>query len=193
MKYQHYTVKCNTIKANVSANINIVNIETGSLIYGDSISKEYNGDSCHGNKFLSKSQALNRLSSDIAHNFVYKLTPNYSYFSVTLLGSIELSTASSEDKKRLSGALEYIKAGRMDKAEKILTTVMDSVDGQSYVVAYDLGVVKEAQGQLDEAKKFYAMADDLTMSPVEEINAAVLRIDKSIEKNQEAREQLNAK
>jgi len=192
VRYKHYKVTCNTIQANVSANINILNVETGSIIYGDSITKEYNGDSCKG-PILSKGQALNRLTSAIADEFVYKLTPHYIYFNVALLDKIELDNVTDKQKQTFKNSLEYIKAGRMNKAEKLLQGLLDDLNGKSYVVAYVYGVTKEAQGKFDEAKKIYTMADDLTVKPVDEINAAMTRIDGLIAKREEAKMQMNAK
>lgn len=192
VRYEYYYVVCNTTTAQLSANINIVDIQTGSLIYGDTISKSYSGDSCRSRVFLSQAQAISQLSSDVSTQFVRKLTPHYVYYDVELLDSIEVS-ATSEDKDKLKYSLEYMKANRMDKAEKILTSIMDSIDGRSYVVAYNLGVAKEALGKLDEAKKLYDMADNLTLEPVDEINIAVRRIAGSIDKRDEAKRQLSAK
>ncbi|EDZ61489.1 conserved hypothetical protein [Sulfurimonas gotlandica GD1] len=75
----------------------------------------------------------------------------------------------------------------------MLQGLLDQVDGKSYVVAYAYGVVNEAQGKFDEAKKIYAMADGLTVEPVDEINLAVTRIDNMIAKREEAKKQMNAK
>ena len=192
VKYKYYYVTCNTTTAQVSANLNIVDIETGSIIYGDTISKDYSGDSCKRGKFLSRAQAISKLSSEISSQFVRKLTPHYVYYNVSLLDSIKVNS-SSEDNQKLKYALEYIKANRMDKAEKILNSLMDSLDGQSYVVAYNLGVVKEALGELDEAKKLYDMADGLSLKPVEEINIAVKRISGNIDKRDEAKSQMSVR
>jgi curli biogenesis system outer membrane secretion channel CsgG len=204
VRYKHYKVTCKTIQAEVSANINIVNVQTGSIIYGDTISKEYSADSCKlvlgfmgvgssSNKILSKGQALNRLTSAIASEFVYKLTPHYIHFNVELIDSIELDSITDRQEQTFENALAYIKAGRMEKAEKILQGLMDKVNGKSYVVAYAYGVVNEAQGKFDEAKKLYEMADDLTIEPVDEINSAMSRIDGLIDKREEAKQQMNAK
>ena len=201
VKYRYYKVTCNTIQASVSANINIVNIETGSIIYGDTITKEYSADSCklglfgYGNsrQILSKGQALNRLTSAIASEFVYKLTPNYIYFSVGLLEDIELDDVSDTHENVFENSLAYIKAGRLNKAEILLEKLLDELDGKSYVVAYVLGVVYEARGKYEEAKKIYVLADNLTVEPVDEINLALSRIDRMISKREEAREQMNAK
>jgi hypothetical protein len=213
---KHYKVTCNTTAADVSASINIVDMETGSIIYADTITKNYNGDSCsnkvpdlaigllamalggdakgdtNSGKLLSASQAQQKLADDISKEFVHKLTPNYVFFEVTLLDSIEFEVNKAQE-TGFSGALEYIKGGRMDKAEAILSKLQDELNGKSYVLAYDLGVVKEAQGEFLDSKKMYTMADELTMQPIEEINAAVLRIDSLIEKNEKARSQINKK
>ena len=206
-RYRYYKVKCDTTQASVSANINIVNVETGSIIYGDTISKEYSADSCKAGQtnlglmmldtgpkqILSKGQALNRLASAIANDFVYKLTPNYVYFSVTLIEKIELEKVTDAQAKKLEIALAYIKQSRYDKAKKLLGQLMDSLNGKSYAVAYDLGVVYEATGDFDKAKELYKVADDLTVEPVKEINLAINRIDNLIAKREEAKRQMNAK
>ncbi len=204
---RYYNVTCKTTQATVSANINIVDVETGSVIYGDTITKDYNADSCKAGqtnlllvtldtgpkKILSKAQALNKLADDIASEFVYKLTPNYVYFSVGLLESIELENVTDAQNKKFEIALEYIKAARYDKAKKLLNDLMKELDGKSYAVAYVLGVVHEATGDFDTAKELYTVADDLTVEPVDEINLAVQRIDSLIEKRDEAKKQMNAK
>ncbi|MEA3522144.1 MAG: CsgG/HfaB family protein [Campylobacterota bacterium] len=192
-KWRYYKDTCRTTQATVSANINIVNMETGSLLYGDTFVENYSADTCKHSNVLSKQQALGYLAGRIANKFVYKLTPQYVYFQVTLLEDIELENVTEKDEDSLKYALEYIKAGRMAKADTIITKIMDNTNGQSYVVSYDLGVVKEAQGQFAEAKKLYALADSLTMEPNDEINAAILRIEAILEKQEEAKQQMNAK
>jgi len=206
-RYRYYKVRCDTTQASVSANINIVNVETGLIIYGDTISKEYSADSCKaGNtslglivlntgpkQILSKGQALNRLASNIANEFVYKLTPNYIYFSVTLIDKIELESATSAQEKKVEIALAYLKQSRYDKAKKLLSQLMDDFNGKSYAVAYDLGVVYEAMGDFDKAYELYSIADEATVEPVKEINLAINRIDSMIAKREEAKRQMNTK
>lgn len=195
-QFRYYKVKCDTTQASLSANLRIINVETGSVIYGDTINKEYSADSCKAGQtnmllmtldtgpkqILSKAQALNRLASEIAREFVYKLTPNYIYFNVGLIESIELDNATDIQKEKFGITLEYIKVARYGKAKKLLVDLMDDLDGRSYAVAYVYGVVSEATGDFDKAKELYAHADELTTKPVEEINLAVLRIDGLIEK-----------
>lgn len=205
-QYRYYKVTCKTTQASVSANINIVNVETGSIIYGDTLSKDYSADSCKAGttnlglltvqgapkQILSKGQALNMLASKIASEFVYKLTPNYIYFSVALIDSIELENVTDAQEKKFEISLQYIEAARYDKAKQILEGLMNDFDAKSYAVAYNYGVTNEATGNFDKAKELYVMADQLTIEPVEEINLAINRIDNLIEKRDEARRQMNA-
>lgn len=202
VQWRYYKITCNTMQASVAANINIVNVETGSIIYGDTISREYSADSCKptggffglggSSEVLSKHQALNRLTDAIASEFVYKLTPNYVYFYVALLDKIEIN-ATKQQEKTFEHSLGFIEAGRMDRAEFMLEGLLDELDARSYVVAYVYGVVQEAQGKFDDARGAYLMADNLAMKPVDEINSAILRIDDSIQKREKAKRQMNAK
>lgn len=192
IKYKTHYVKCTTSEASLIGNINIVNIETASIIYGESFNKNYKGNTCKNSRnFLKKKQALEKLSTSIANEFVYKLVPSYVYFRVTLLDEIEFDVSNKQEQK-LKNALEYINSGRMDKAEKILTMLLDEFDGNSYVLAYDLGVVKESLGKYDEAKNLYSLADEISSKPVQELNIALNRIDDVIVKRDEANGQINA-
>ncbi len=192
IKYKYYSVTCNTLTAIVSANINILDVQSGSVIYGDTITKEYDGDTCSGSIY-SKTQALNRLTSQIASEFVYKLTPHYIYFSVDLLDKIELDDVTDMQENNFENSLAYIEDGRMDKAENLLQNLIDNFDGQSYVVAYVLGVTQEAQGKLYDAKRAYILADDMSNESVDEINSALVRIKNLITKRDEAIKQIDAK
>ena len=193
-KYRYYKVTCRTTKASVSANINIIDVENTTIIYGDTVVKDYSADSCHSHgNILSRYQALNKLAAKIADEFVYKLTPNYTYFDVTLLNSIELERVTAVQNKKFEAALAYIKVARYEKAKKLLGSLMDEFDGKSYVVAYVYGVVYEATGDFDKAKEMYTIADDDTIEPVEEINLAINRIDSLIANRDEARKQINAR
>jgi hypothetical protein len=52
-------------------------------------------------------------------------------------------------------------------------------------------VISEARGKYGDAKDYYEYADDLMAAPVEEINEAIVRIDRLIVKRERTREQIN--
>ena len=196
---KYYKVTCRTTAAEVSASLNIVDLEDGTVIYGDTISKSYNGDSCKDGdiyfldmdttKIHSKDKALQLLSDAIASDFVWKLVPHYYSFEVFILDSIEFEVTDAQEKK-LKKSLKFLEVGRMDRAEPLMSELNDELEGASYVVNYDLGVMKEAAANYVEAKKLYETADSLTAEPVEEINMAMVRIDALIVKQKEAESQI---
>ncbi|WP_373071616.1 CsgG/HfaB family protein [Sulfurimonas sp.] len=192
VKYEYYTVTCHTTDATLSANINILALESASVIHSDYFTKRYKANSCKNyGDILNSVQALQSLSKTIAYEFVSQLAPKYVHFRVTLLDDIDLD-ASDEQEKKLENALKYIEAKRMDKAELILSDLLDEFEGQSYVVAYNLAVVKEAFGKYQEAKNLYDLSDEIANEPIDEINAAVIRIKKIIKDKNEAKRQIDA-
>jgi len=189
---QYYKVRCMKRVISLSAEIRVVDVSKGDIIYADTLSrsKTYNHCSDDSRALPSTMMAAENLAQSIANQFTYKLTPHYRVFSVVLLDDPDLDY-SSEQKKLLKYALEYIEQARYDKAETLLTRLIDSTDGKSYVPFYDLGVIKEAQGKYDEAKEYYEYADNLMVEPVEAINEAINRINQLIEKRKRTLEQLS--
>ena len=186
-----YNVRCTKRTIGLSADLRMIDIAKGDIIYADTISKSGEWSHCvDDSRALPSVEIVSQnLANIIADEFTTKLTPHYRYFEVTLLDSVD-GDYTSKDKKLLEVSLEYIKQNRYDKAEKFLIDLIDSTNKKSYVAFYNLGVVKEAQGQYDEAREYYKMADDLMLDPVEEISEATLRIEKLIIKHNIASRQL---
>ncbi|WP_297440771.1 CsgG/HfaB family protein [Sulfurimonas sp.] len=187
-----YPVRCMKRVVGLAAEIRIVDITKGDIIYAQTLSRNASFKHCaDDSKALPSTQmAANKLANKIADSFTYKLTPHYKKFNVVLLEDPDLDYTDKQE-KLLKVALKYVEQGRYDKAEKFLMDLIDSTDGKSYVAFYDLGVIKEAEGKYDEAKEYYDYADNLMIEPVEEINAAVLRINSLIQKRKKSMEQLN--
>lgn len=195
--WRFYTVTCHVTKATILANINIVSVQTGSIIYSNSLTKNYSADSCArrypffvNRRVLSKAQALNMLSLTIAREFVSDLTPHYIHFKVKLLDDIKIDTTDKQS-DALKDALLFIKANRLHKARTILQRLLFELHGKSYVVAYDLGVVDEALGKLKDAQELYMQADNLVNKPVPALDAAIVRIRTLIKQNKLATSQLD--
>lgn len=193
LQFKHYKVTCHTLKADLAANIAIVDVASAQSIYGDVLRHNYFADSCKHGTVLSESQTLNALSKELAAAFVAKLTPSYRYQSITLLDSLEYGDATDEEEELFGYAIEYILARRFDKAKSLLYPLMDRFEGKASSVSYNLGVICEAQGDYEEAKRLYALADEAMLAPVEAINEAVVRIDTLIGKRAHAKAQIDAR
>lgn len=187
-----YQVRCVNRVVALSADIRMVDVARGDIIYGDTLNKTATWSHCSddSSSLPSTEMAAQRLATIMAESFTYKLIPHYRSFSVVLLEDADIKY-SKESKKLLEISLEYIEQNRLDKAEQFLIELIDATAQQSYVPFYNLGVVKEAQGRYEEAQEYYKRADVLMVKPVEEINQATIRIADLIQKSQRAKEQLS--
>lgn len=188
---REYNVRCTKRTIGLSADLRMIDIAKGDIIYAQTINKSGEWSHCvDDSRALPSVETVSQnLANMIADEFTTKLTPHYRYFEVTLLDSAD-GDYTSKDKKLLEVSLEYIKQNRYDKAEKFLIDLIDSTNKKSYVAFYNLGVVKEAQGEYADAREYYKMADDLMVEPVEEISRANIRIDELIKKHNIATRQL---
>ncbi len=189
---EYYNVRCMKRVSSLSADMRIIDVTKGDIIFADTLSRSTTHKHCNDDSraLPSKSMIAQELANSIADTFTYKLTPHYKWFNVVLLEEPDIDYNERQE-KLLEVALQYIEQRRYDKAEQLLTELVDATAQKSYVPFYNLGVLKEAQGNYKEAKEYYGYADHLMVEPVEEINQAVVRIDNLIEKRKRGMEQIN--
>ncbi|MFT7859846.1 MAG: CsgG/HfaB family protein [Sulfurimonas sp.] len=189
---EYYNVRCMKRVSSLSADLRIIDVTRGDIIFADTLSRSMTNKHCSDDSraLPSKEMAAQSLANSIARSFAYKLTPHYRQFNVTLLEDPDIDY-DDRSEQLLEVSLKYIEQGRYDKAEQLLMQLVDATGQKSYVAFYNLGVLKEAQGDYKEAKEYYSYADNLMIEPVEEINRAVVRIDKLIEKRKRSMEQIN--
>lgn len=190
-RMREYLVGCTSRDMWLSAEVRMIDIAQGDVIYAASIPASAKWTHCDDDtRFIPTIDAAGgMLAEQIAEQFIFKLTPHYVNMRVNLLDDPDIKY-DGRQKKLLELALEYIEHNRLDKAEEFLTELVDATEQKSYVAFYNLGVVKEAQGAYGEAQSYYKRADTLAMKPVEELNQAHFRISDLIRKHKKAMEQL---
>ena len=190
---QCWKIKVSCLKRSISltAQIRMINVKTSAVIFADNIRRQQRWSRCADDSrtIPSKQAGAQYLANNIANNFAYRLTPHYQYLSVTLLEDPDMEYTDLQE-RLLENALLYIEQSRYDKAEQLLSRLIESTDSQSYVALYDLGVIYEARGDFIEAQHYYDGADKLTIEPVEEINLAVNRIQRLIRNEKTAQAQI---
>ena len=188
----YFKVRCTKRVISLAADIKMVDVARGDIIYADNIARSSSFSHCSDDSrsLPSKESVADDLALSIADAFTYKLTPHYAYFNVELLDSPDLDYT-SEQKELLKNALVYIEQNRYDKAKELLIQLVDTTSQQSYVAFYNLGVLTEAQGDYEKAKTYYEKADSLTSKPVEAINIAYNRIKTLIREQSIVTEQIN--
>ena len=191
-KMYEYNVRCYKQLATLSAQIKIVDVEHGDIIYADTLTQSSNWRHCSDDSRIlpSKKQSLNSLANVISKQFADKLAPKKINFSVILLDD-PIMDYTNKQEDQLEYALVYIEHGRYKKAERLLSDLLESTSDKSFVAAYNLGVVKEIQGELEKAESLYDLADSLMIEPNEELDMALRRINNSISSNKKATSQIN--
>lgn len=187
-KVREYYIQCVTGDYNLSVSIKMSDIELGDIIFADTFTKRASHSSCI-NGLPNKGHVMSKLSQSIINDFVSKISPSRYNISIELLEEPELDYTDKQE-ELLEYSLEYIKSNRLDKAEQLLSELLTSLNDKCYVAAYNLGVVKEAQGELKKAKTLYDLADNLVLKPNELINQAVLRIDEQLRNRELVNSQL---
>jgi len=189
VKMRSFKVRCITTAANVSANLNIIDVESATTLYANTITKNYNGDSCRS-AIQTGQQSIITLADAIASDFAQKLAPLYVYYSIELMEDVDSIKLNDKQEQLFENALQYIENGRITKAEILFDTLHDEVSEQSFEIAYNLGVIKQSFGKYTQAKSLYQIADEITMEPNQLIDDAILNIDVLIIQQKIAKSQL---
>ena len=191
-KTRQYSVRCTKGSYFISAQIKMIDVQKGDIIYADTLSQssEHHHCSDESGGLPSKSQELNRLSDYLSESFISELSPNIVTFNVELLEDPDIDyTDDQED--LLENGLKYIEIGRYKKAEELFSKLLTSSNDKSYVAAYNLGVIKEILSQYDHAQQLYLLADSLKLEPIQPIDKAVVRIRLVINNKKAVEKQIN--
>jgi len=192
--YTTVYVTCRTSNATLNATINAIDVNTAQVIDAVNISKNYQSDSCDGYNYMRAERALSGLADQAATEYVNRVAPHYVILQVELIDDVDSVDLTSKQEKLFDNALKYIEDGRLDRAEYLLKKLNEETGEKSYEILYDLGVVEEALGKLNEAKAAYEMADKVILDTGEEpnklVNKAIERINKLIEDQNKLKEQL---
>jgi len=188
---QTYQVRCTRRNITLATTVKMTDVALGDIIVAENFSKHRSWTSCvdQMQRLPAISAGLDGLANEVARQFVAMLTLQYRTLEVVLLEDPDIDY-NAQQQKTLEVALAFIEAGRYDKADRLLSSLLSATQERSYVAAYNLGVVKEARGEYARAKRLYQLADQLQTKPIEAINQAVVRIDKVIRQYEQAQSQL---
>jgi hypothetical protein len=192
-KYE-YRVRCERGTYNISFNIKMIDVQKGDIIYADSYQHSTAHTHCHDRRggLPSKQQELDKLSTSLLQGFITSISPSFQSYRVELLDDPEIDyTDKQED--LLEYSLEYIELGQYKKAEQLLSQLLNSTNDKCYVAAYNLGIIKELQGQYKYAQQLFQLADTLVLEPNEQVAKAVVRLEKIMQNQEKLTKQLNSK
>ena len=188
---REYRVYCTKRRGTLSAELRVVDAGSGEVIHSETIRKSDTERHCmdDDNALPSRSAMLDSLADRVADAFIARFTPTYTYREVELMDKpvIDLS---DDDEKRFDNALAYIEHGRYDRAMALLGEILHHTKDQSIAAAYNLGVLKEMQGDFQAARTLYRLADRHSPEPNEMIDRAIVRVGQEITESEAAKSQL---
>lgn len=189
---EQYSVWCTVRSIGLGVQIRMIDVERGDLVTAQAYDEARKWSACEDRQesLPSPEQGYEALSHFIAEDFIHKIAPRYVSFDVVLMEDPDVDLSSRQE-DRFEAAIEFIEAGRIDRAGELLSQLHVEVQHQSYAIAYNLGVIREAEGAYSEAKTLYGIADRLTLEPVEEINLAVERIERLLVNQKRVKQQMS--
>ncbi len=207
LQYDIRYIPCETKYYNVTTTLNLVNPDTNNVIFSKTYDKSSNDNVCYDRYFsyspffpnhLSTRNDTLKVNSQIAHeiarDFVNDISPNYIYFNVEIINSLsDNKIYSKAQKDSFKIAVSYLEKNQFDVAFKILEDLDIELNGKSYEVAYNLGLIFEARDELEIANKLYLAIKDFQMDIENKtlVDYAINRTNLNLQNKIKAKSQLN--
>lgn len=178
-KRRTYLLTCITKSSSLDATLQIVDSKTHEILFASNESASMTQRHCPDDTYIitSDEDHLAHLSNQIAQNFANRLIPYSITYNIELMDKCNIELTSLQ-KEEFETALNEIKSNRPDKALSRLQALSMLI--KSYVIEYDLGVVCEMMGKLEEGRIHYQNADAMITQPMPLITNALNRIEQSI-------------
>lgn len=176
--WREYSVSCTKRNANVRLIPKLIAVETAKVVYSKNFSESRTSQGCNDGKGVLQdhvsmerdavSAALTAFKEDVA--------PWRQTISITMLDETDgLSTSAAED--QFEGALEFMKAGRSDRACKTFRQ-LESGGERTPDLLYNLAICNEIEGNVVDALAYCHKADAAVLEPNELINQCLERMQK---------------
>jgi len=176
-----YRISCTNYSYLVSVNIKMTDVSKGDIIYSETLEETDSYGVCRDSSYSvpNRDKVFSTLTNYIVNDFVNKISPNKITRKIELLEDPEIDYSDKQE-TLLENSLILLKQGRLLKAEEKLSELLTSTNEKCYVVAYNLGVVKESLGKYRMAQQLYILADNLVPKPEKLISESLYRINTSM-------------
>ncbi|WP_418180710.1 hypothetical protein ACNSOL_01115 [Aliarcobacter lanthieri] len=193
-RQQEYFVQCTNARYSLKANISMIDVEKGDVIYTNNYFENTSYRSCldYGGGLPSKSAVFDYLSNNIVNDFLPNISPTEEKYYIKIFEDPQIKYT-KEQEVLLKNGLEYLKHNHLDRAEEIFSQLLNSTNDRCYLAAYNLGVIKESKGEYQNAKELYILSDKLIEKPDKTIIESINRINTQITNHKKLEEQINIK
>lgn len=171
-------VSCTKSEVVYSFTPKLVDIETGRIIYSETIKGITAANWCsdQSTPSLTQSQLLHAAKESALANFRKDVAPSIMTMNVQLMDSTD-NIGNDLAKHKLLQGLEFAKGNRLDRACELWRDARE-LGGRSPSVFYDLAVCAETAGNFLEAAELYRKADRLLEAPDERVSSSLARMER---------------
>lgn len=194
-RYERYKDLCSVVQADIQATINLIDAESGKIIYSKPYTKGWDEDTCEYYSLSNRPNLRNALQAEeylleeISTDFVNSITPTIHYTKIEIMQDADYNLDKMQ-KQQWVKALKYIEQNRLEKAKNIYKDLNKELNQKSYAVAYNYALMLESQGEVEKAYDQYMLADSLVEEPNRLISDSIIRIKISIEDKKTLNKQL---
>ena len=176
LNFQDYLVSCNKRTAHFTFLPKLIAVESGSIAFSKEISGEASESACQGEAggIADGAQLLASARATAMGKLRVAVAPSVQLVSFTLMNTMD-GIAAAASKEKHASALEFAKAGRMDRACTLWSEAL-AADSTGVPIIHNAGVCDEQRGNLNGALARYEEADRLTSKPDRIIGESLARI-----------------
>lgn len=172
------TISCNKAEVVYSFTPKLVEIESGRILYSESIKGVATANSCpdQTTPAPSESQLKRAAKENALATFRRDVAPSFATVDIPLMDSTD-TISNDRAKHKLLQGLEFAKGNRLDRACELWHEASE-LGAPSLSILYNLGVCAEAAGDFERAGELYRKADRLLDKPNERVSSALARMDR---------------
>ncbi len=186
--WQNYPVGCTKRVAIFSFVPKLIDVETGRILYSNSISHTVSDSACTDKRPVADSLTLlNNAKAAVKNEFRSDVAPYKTNVTLELADSTD-DISTYEAKKKFKSGLSFARGNRMDRACEFWKDA-SALSPKSFSILYNLGICAELYGQLEQALETFNKADRLLEKPDKRVSEAISRVSSSIEKQRRLQQQ----
>ncbi len=186
--WQNYPVGCTKRVATFSFVPKLIDVETGRILYSNSISHTVSDSACTDKRPVTDSLTLlNNAKAAVKNEFRSDVAPYKTDVTLELADSTD-DIPTDEAKKKFKSGLSFARGNRMDRACELWKDA-SALSPKSFSILYNLGICAEIYGQLEQALDTFNKADRLLEKPDKRVSEAISRVSSSIEKQKRLQQQ----
>ncbi|OSM07152.1 hypothetical protein MAIT1_03930 [Magnetofaba australis IT-1] len=170
------TITCRQRRAEVRIAPKVVAVETGRILYSQTLSASRSSQYCPGDKTgLTRGQTLlDQAMTEVMDDYRKAVAPYEKEISIDLMEE-PLAPLAAHPKALLDRGLAFVRADRLERGCELWRQARREGGENSPVILYNLGVCSEMSGRLQGALDLYLDAERMLLEPSRPIAEGIKR------------------